>query len=436
LPLFEKQIAALSFLEDDVTNEVGYGGAARGGKSVLGCFWQILRRLSMPDSYGLISRNEYSKLRDTTIISFFEVLNKLGLKKDVDYKASGIPLTVEFKNLSRIFFREIKYYPSDPEFDRLGSYDLTDAFLDEAQQIHWKARNILKGRFSVTNKNGWKTIPKTLYTFNPSKNWVYNEFYKPYNEKNLDRNKQFIPALPSDNPYVPESFFQNLKTADEVTKQRLLYGNFEYDDDPSALCDHDAILDLFTNNHLEGGVRRLSADLAMQGRDRFVTMYQNGAVIKVIIDKKKSTGKDIEESLTSAKKEYQVSNTNIVADSDGLGSYLNSYLKNIRTFHGGSNKMKLKYKKLYTNLKTACAYKLAEKVNNRELYIVCSKEHEEIIKKEISICLKRDNIDSDKIKLMAKDKMREMLGHSPDFLDSLIMLQYWDVIGISTSPII
>jgi hypothetical protein len=213
----------------------------------------------MPDSYGLISRSEYSKLEDTTLLTFFQELKNLGLKRDVDFKASGRPITFNFNNGSRIFFREIKYYPSDPEFDRLGSYDLTDAFLDEAQQIHWKAKEVLKGRFSVTVGDGWKTIPKVLYTCNPAKTWVYTGFVLPSKRNLLPSNRKFIAALPSDNPYVPESFFKNLETADEVTKQRLLYGNFDYDDDPSALCDYDAVCDLFTNSHVKTGQKYISS---------------------------------------------------------------------------------------------------------------------------------------------------------------------------------
>ncbi len=36
-----KQTQAIDFLEDNVTNEVEYGGAAGGGKSVLGCYWLL-----------------------------------------------------------------------------------------------------------------------------------------------------------------------------------------------------------------------------------------------------------------------------------------------------------------------------------------------------------------------------------------------------------
>lgn len=420
MPFFKKQHQALAYLEDNETNEALYGGAARGGKSVLGCNWQLLRRLAYPNSYGLIAREEYSKLRDTTLLTFFKVMQSYGLKKDIDYKAGGIPMTVEFNNGSRIFFREIKYYPSDPEFDRLGSYDLTDAFLDESQQIHYKATQVLKGRFSVLSGERWKTIPKILYTCNPSKTWVYSEFVKPSKENKLSARKKFISALPSDNPYVPQSFFDNLETADEVTKQRLLYGNFEYDDDPRALVDYDAICDMFTNTHVLGGLKQISADLAMQGRDKFIAGSWNGMRVSVDIDMNKSNGKEIEEKLTQLKNEKSIPNTAIVADSDGLGNYLSSYLRNIVEYKGGK---RAKKKDVYANTKSEDAFKLAEVINKREIYIRCTKEQEENIKKEISMCLKVSNLDKDlqKKSLIPKDEMKTILGHSPDYLDFLIM---------------
>jgi hypothetical protein len=36
--------------------------------------------------------------------------------------------------------------------------------------------------------------------------------------------------------------------ADKVTKERLLNGNWEYDDDPTKLYQYDDINDLFTNS--------------------------------------------------------------------------------------------------------------------------------------------------------------------------------------------
>ena len=114
-----------------------------------------------------------------------------------------------------------------------------------------------------------------------------------------------------------------------------------------------------------------------------------------------------------------------IADSDGLGAYLESYINGIKEFHGGATAID---KDLYANLKSECAYKLSEKVNNRELKIICSKEQEEIIKEELMV-LKADNLISDtqKKRIISKELMKQILGHSPDYLDMLIMGMYFEV---------
>jgi len=426
LSFFEKQEQAIDRLKSDLITELLYGGGARGGKSWFGCTWQLFNRLSMPESFGFIAREELTKLKKTTLLTFFKVCRHYGLQKDVDFKFNSQSNIVTFPNGSVIFFEEIKYVPSDPEFDRLGSYDLTDLFLDEAQQIHWKARSVLRGRLSVLSGKGWSVKPKMFYSCNPSKNWIYTDFVKPQSDGVIAKDKAFIKSLATDNSFVTEEYIKNLEKADKITRARLLYGDFDYDDDPSALCDYDAICDLFTNTHVPSGEKRISADLAMQGRDRFIAGALSGLRVRVAINKAKSDGKDIEDSLTRLKNETSTPNSKIVADSDGLGNYLESYIKNIVTFHGGSKARD----KDYYNLKSQCAFKLAEKINAREMFIECTKEEEEIIKTEIATCLKRDKIDDDIIKyrLIGKDKMKQSLGHSPDFLDMLIMAMYFELI--------
>jgi phage terminase large subunit len=425
IKLFGKQIQALQLLQDSTTNEVCYGGAARGGKSYLGCVWQVMRRIAYPGSAGLIAREELTKLKDTTLLTFFEVLKVFGIRDAVHYNAQSMMCT--FPNGSRIFFREIKYIPSDPEFDRLGSYDLTDYFIDEAQQVDSKAISVLKGRTSLLVGKGWDTIPKALYTCNPARNWIYNDFVRPDKDGTIATHRKFIKALPKDNPHVPQSYMDNLLKADRITIERLYHGNFEYDDDPSVLCDYDAIMDLFTNEHVKPDDRDkfISADLAMQGRDRFVTGLWKGKVCHVMIDKGKSTGKDIETSLQNLMNTERVPRSKVVADSDGMGAYLESYLNGIKQFHGNGKA----YDVQYANIKAECAYKLAELVNKREIKIICSEEQKERIIQEMSI-LKADSVDKDeqKKRIIKKDLMKELLGRSPDYLDMLIMGMYYEVV--------
>ena len=251
--LFPKQAKAWQYLNDDKVTELLYGGGARGGKSAFGCIWQIIRRITLAGSVGLVCREMLTQLKDTTLLTMWEMLGMMHLTSAV--KFNEVKSIMYFPNGSKIFFRDLAYAPRDPEYDRLGSLAITDLFVDEAQQISEKAISVLKGRFSLLNgKNPdgtrWHTIPKALYTCNPKRNWIYNDFVKPDKEGTLPPYRKFIKALPVDNPYVDKAYIDNLLKADKVTVQRLYFGNFEYDDDPAVLCDYDAMNVLYVNEHV------------------------------------------------------------------------------------------------------------------------------------------------------------------------------------------
>ena len=436
----DKQIKVMELLSDDATTNIGYGGSARSGKSIIETTAILLDCLAYPDIAWGLARKELTTLKRTVLLTLFTQLEFYQINEN-QYTYNQQLNKITLFNKSDIFLIDTAFKPSDPLNTRFGGLELTRSAIDESNETDITVVNKLFERTGWRNNSKYGLKRKQFECFNPAKNHVYSRFYIPFRDKTESDHSTFIPALPTDNPNpsVHEWVEDMLKTGDIITIQRQIYGNFDYDDDPSALCDYDAICDLFTNDHVKPGVKRISADLAMQGRDKFIGLLQNGGIVNVIIDKNKSTAKEIEEALTDKKKQYLVSNTNIVADSDGLGQYLSSYLKYIKTFHGGSTKMTNENKKIYYNLKTACAYKLAEKINARELHITgCTKDQEERIKKEISMCLKRFKVDDDgKLRILPKDKMKEVLGHSPDYLDALIMLQYWEVVHISTgSPIV
>lgn len=429
MEIFSQQSLALEYLSSankEVT-EVLYGGGARGGKTFLGCMWQIYRRVNMPGSIGLVCRELGSSLRDTTIRTFFEVLNLFGMTHRVRYHATD--KIAYFENGSLIFFRFLQYRPQDPEFDRLGSLGITDLFIDEAQEVSAKALSVLKGRFSVlngTNADGskWHTIPKALYTCNPRRNWIYNDFVKPFKEGELPEYRKFIKSLPTDNPHLDPAYLQNLLRSDKITVQRLYYGNFEYDDDPGALCDYDAICDLFHNEHIpEKGGRSGSADIATKGHDRFVVTSWVGNVCRIQIDKKYSPGKEVYEDVRNTMVQNSIPRSLMIVDADGIGGYLESFLPGIKEFHNGGKPSDPRY----NNIKSECAFVLADLIQKRAIRIVCDDmEQRERIKAEIGV-LKQADIDKDtgKKTIIPKDRMKEMLGHSPDYLDALIMAMYF-----------
>ena len=417
----DKQVRAMQLLSDNETTFVGYGGSARSGKSIIETTAIIFDCLAYPGIAWGLARKELTVLKKTVLITLFKQLEFYGLTSE-DYHHNSTSNRIKFNNKFEVFLIDTAYKPSDPLNTRFGGFELTRVAIDESNETDVSV--IIK----LFERTGWRLNDtynlkrKQFECFNPAKNHVYSRFYKPFRDNNEDLYKKFIPALPGDNPHpsVQEWIDDILKTGDQITIQRQIYGNFDYDDDPSLLVDYDAVCDMFTNTHVNGGLKRISADLAMQGRDRFVAGEWDGNICKVAIDKEKATGKEIETDLNYLKTKKRIGNTNIIADSDGLGNYLESYIRNITQFRGGA---RASNPDVYYNLKSECAWNLAKAINTRDIYIICSKEQEDRIKEEVSICLKRSNIDNDlqKKRIIPKEKMKEFLGRSPDYLDMLLM---------------
>lgn len=423
--LNKKQTIALDYLEDNETEELLFGGSAGPGKSALGCYWQLKRRFKYPGSRGFIGRAVFKTLKDTTLKTFFEVAAMQGLKRGGHYDLTSSqdkenPNCLSFANGSLIFLRDLFAYPSDPDYEDLGSLEITDAFIDECSQVARKAKDILKVRIRY-GLDKWSLKPKMLFATNPTKNWAYDEFYRADKDKTILPYRKFVQAFVTDNPFAPEAYVNSLRQMrDGPEKQRLFYGNWDYSDDPTVLCDFDAISDLFTNDHVQPtGQKTISADLAMQGRDRFVAGSWDGLICTIKVDKKLSTGKEIENDLKGLMIADKVPHSRTVADSDGLGAYLESYLTGIKEFHGGGTAFD---KVEYANLKSECAYKLAELVNKRQMKIICTMEQRERITQELA-ALKSKGVSNDegRKQIVKKDEMKEQLNRSPDYLDMLLM---------------
>lgn len=411
-----KQRLAYNYLRDDKTKFLLYGGAGGGGKSWLGCEWLMQCSYYLPGTRWFVGRNNLKDSRESVTVTFNKVAKLHGFTA---YRTNNEGIA--FDNGSEIVYIDLTYYPvKDPMYERLGSKEYTGGWIEEAGEVHYLAFDVLKTRIGRHMNDVYGVPGKILITCNPKKNWLYRDFYKPWKEGKLKEPYAFIQALVQDNPWATEDYIESLRsTKDRVTKERLYLGNWEYDNDPAALCDYDAICDLFTNEFVKPvGDSSGSADLAMKGRDRFVAGHWKGNVCYIKLDQEYSTGKSIETDLKRMMIECSIPRSRMIADSDGLGSYLESYLNGIKEFHGGSRPMNMEF----DNLKSECGFKLAEMINSRLIRIVCTEAQRERIIEELGV-LKQDHIDSDTRKkgIISKEKMKEILGHSPDYLDMLIM---------------
>lgn len=371
-----------------------------------------------------MGRAKLKALKETTLNTFFELTSKLELSNQFHYNSqSGV---ITWTNKSEILLKDLFLYPADPNFDSLGSLEITGAFIDECNQISFKAWQIVKSRIRY-KLNEYNLSPKMLGTCNPSKNWVYNQFY--IKEKNglIESDKKFIQALPQDNPHLPASYLESLLSLDENSKQRLYYGNWEYDNDPAKLIDFDKIQNVFTNEFIEGGQMYISADIARFGSDKMVICVWSGFRVVDIVSLNKSSITEIAQLIRELATKYKVPMSNVIIDEDGVGGGVVDMLKGCKGFINNSKALLVENQIVqYQNLKTQCYFKLAELIQSDKIYINC-KEQTIIdeITKELEM-VKRDKIDSDgKLRIISKETVKQSIGRSPDYSDALMMRMYF-----------
>lgn len=422
--LLTKQEHAVFYLKDNITQEVLYGGAAGGGKSALGCLWLIENCQKYPGSRWLMGRSKLKTLKETTLATFFELCSKLQIFDQFHYNDNKGLIT--HNNGSEILLKDLFLYPSDPNFDGLGSLEITGAFIDECNQIAFKAWQIVKSRIRY-KLHEFNLIPKILGSCNPAKNWVYNTFYKPFKDKALPIYRRFIQALPTDNPHLHPSYLQSLLNLDNNSSQRLYYGNWEYDDDPSALISFEKIGNIFTNTFVLTGHKFISADIARYGSDTTTIILWDGLRAEKITQLRKKNTVWVSQEIEDLRQIHSIPLSNIIVDEDGVGGGVVDQLKCV----GFVNNSRPLNSENFNNLKSQCYYKLAEIINKNQLFVNCKEADLRTTISEELEQVKQHNMDKDgKKQVMPKDKVKELIGRSPDVSDSLMMRMYFEVMPV------
>jgi phage terminase large subunit len=417
-----RQAEALQYLSNDSSvNYVLYGGAAGGGKTMLGCTWQILRRLKYPGTRGLIGRAKLDTLKKTTVATFLEVANMIGLIAGKDFTYNQQSHIIKFMNGSEIILADLFLYPSDPYMTDLGGLEITDFLIDEAAEVSEKAFNIVSSRVRY-KLNAFNLVPKGLITCNPAKNWIYNQFYLPHKNNVLPEYKAFVQALPGDNLHLPSAYIQSLSRLPEVDRKRLLEGDWEYDNSADRLYQYEELIRCF-RDPFDSGQMFITGDIARLGKDRTVICVWKGmSCIDILVLSQKRID-ETKREIQRLMQQYSVKLSNIVLDEDGVGGGLVDTLR-CRGFQNGSKAVRGSQ---YQNLKADCYFKLGELIDKNELTLPI--RYQEDIVKELEM-VRRVNPDSDgKLKVTSKETIAQRTGGlSPDFADAIMMRAYFELV--------
>lgn len=244
------------------------------------------------------------------------------------------------------------------------------------------------------------------------------------------------------------AYLGNLLAQDKDTQMALLHSNWKVVISENDLYDYSSFLGMFNNVYdIPHDKRYITADIALEGSDKFIIgcFYGRELMDIEIIDK--SNGAEVVDAIKLMAKNHTVQNKHIVYDNDGVGGFIEGFIPGSIPFHNGGKtfpnpEIKQGEKDFgkpekYKNLKTQCYYRSAKKVIEG-VYKINDIVSNKMYDSKMTVrqrflherkAIQRDKLDQDdKLCINPKGSMKAKLnGHSPDLMDMFMMRERFDL---------
>lgn len=312
------------------------------------------------------------------------------------------------------------HFKSAEKPDNLYGEDVYAAVFDEAPRAREESWFALRSTLTSTN-----APCKLIGNFGGISNWVHKLKEKAATDKNYEYFKITCWDAIAEGIIDEEEVLQAKKDLPEKIFKELYEA--EASEDDGQLIANESIMKVFSNTHVESGVKYITADIARLGKDKTVIKLWDGWRVEKIIEMATSTVNESVAAINSLAAENNVNRSNIIVDEDGVGGGVKDYLDCIG-FVNNSKPIKVKGKEEnFSNLKSQCYYKLAEIINRNEIYINCDEKQEQYITEELEMIRLAKEVDASKITLLSKDEIKKKIGRSPDYSDALMMRVYFEL---------
>lgn len=291
----------------------------------------------------------------------------------------------------------------------------------------------------------WGSSPLEVWEQLPEKHKrrLTNATEKDFNKMGEDKKREaglnriksfsFIPGLLRDNPKLMEvnpEYLGNLLAQDETTVAQLFDGRWiDVDDDELRLYANDVIADLYTNDFVtRTGQRYITADIALEGSDKMVVLVWDGWVVIDAKEYPKTDGAAVLSIIQRTATMWRVPGRNIAFDADGVGGFLKGFFKNSFGFSGGAAPMVQDGKPKdgrprpnYTNLRAQVHYMFRDRLRDYSVYFPIDVHLQNYVSNELRAIKKAETKSDGKLGIEPKDKVKAILGRSPDYVDALVM---------------
>ena len=207
--LTHKQTDAFEYLESMESLHLMYGGAKGGGKSFLLCVWAYnwakflinffgIDKIEHPLPIGFIGRKRSVDFEKTTFETWKKVIP--GKNYVIHEQAKEIVIRDKVK----LFFGGLD---DQNVVNKFNSAEFAFYAIDQAEETDRMDLSVLQGSLRL-KYNGKQPPYKRFYSANPAECWLKTDFIT-----NPKSHHYYIPALPSDNPYLPDDYNETLEDA-------------------------------------------------------------------------------------------------------------------------------------------------------------------------------------------------------------------------------
>lgn len=444
LSLSEKQYLAFQLLDDPQVVELDYGGSAGGAKSFTVAIWMAKQCREYPGIRIGLGRKEMVRLKQTSVVTLLrEVHPILGINQN-DYEYSSGLNKITYINGSEIQLFDLNYQPSDPDYDTLGSLNLTHVVIEEIGEIRKKAYDVFGSRKDRFLNQSYGITGKLVTTQNPSRNFTREMFYDPYANlgggeyqkwpignvyvrgEKKEAFRAFVKSLPIDNPFLSENYIETLKRLPTAERKRLYLGDWDYADTDDMMFST-LLIDRSTASELdptEEFDKYIGVDVSDKGKDKtIVSLIDHGILVAQRILNVDTTGeKPISElySLELIKFAQQNGFTpqkarQIAIEGNGVGV-------------GMRDTLRMKGWMIYEYTATSKSrskgfYDLSLDMDAGDIKIYRQLETKNELVRQLQTHTYEMN---DKLEpvVLSKKKIKEVIGKSPDEADSFMIANY------------
>lgn len=310
------------------------------------------------------------------------------------------------------------HFKSAEKPDNLYGEDVYAAVFDEAPRAREESWYALRSTLTAT-----EAPCKLIGNFGGISNWVHR--LKEKNKHNENYAYFRITCWDAIAEGILSEEEVNQAKKDLPTKIFKELYEAEASEDIGQLIQNESINKVFSNTHIEEGVKYITADIARLGRDKTIIYLWSGLRVESIIQLDVSLVTESAQKIKELQQAHNVNSMNIVVDEDGVGGGVVDILKCVG-FVNNSKPVKVYGKtENFANLKAQCYYKLAECINRNEIYVNAPEDVQRSLVEELEWVRLPKEVDAQRLNLLSKEEIKKNIGRSPDYSDALMMRMYF-----------